>query len=326
MKAPRLRRVLALAALSCAGAAQPATQLDLTGYADPAGPISVLHKGEFSDPYFALQALLLAHDNGLDIAGAGTRFARWLVAWQKPDGTFDRFCRSAAGRWVACQPADADDALLALWMRLLDVLPQAIRNEPALRKSHATSRAALDHLFQPSRGVYMVSPLVLHGLFIDNLEVWSLRSTPGPAAAPDGGRALARSIHDTFWDPVNRRFMVSTQLEQRALPQTFYPHHVAQVFPLLVGFPLLPAEARAHYRDWMRLHRGDWLAQGRKDFPWGVLAVLAVRQGDSASARCWLREVAGTRHSVRWAVTDEVSYQILAGRGFQPAPAEAVCN
>lgn len=318
------RAAAALAAVVLAGTVHAAPRLDLQGYSAPAGAITILHDGDFSDPYFALQALLLAHDNGLDISDAGSRFALWLAPWQKPDGTFDRFCRSAAGSWVACKVADADDALLALWLRLMDVLPAQVRDDPALKKSQAASRVALDRLFQPSRGVYMVSPLVLHGLFIDNLEVWSLRNEAGEGAG--SGPALARGIHDTFWDPVNRRYLVSTQLEQRSQPQAFYPHHVAQVFPLLVGFPVPAAEARATYRDWMRQHRAEWLLQGRADFPWGVVAVLALRQGDLASARCWLRAVSGTRHSRRWAVTDEVSYQIITGRGLRPAPENAACG
>jgi hypothetical protein len=169
----------------------------------------------------------------------------------------------------------------------------------------------------------MVSPLVLHGLFIDNLEVWSLRNQEGPPTPANA--ALARAIHATFWDPVNRRFLVSTQLEQRAAPPAFYPHEVAQVFPLLVGFPLLPADPRTVYREWMRLHRAEWLRQGKADYPWGLIAVLALRQDDGASARCWLRETAGMRHSTRWAVTDEVSYQIIIGRGLRPAAPGAAC-
>ena len=326
MKPLDFRRFVAATLLLAGGAAAAATPVDLKGYGDGAGPITVLNGGDSSDPYFALQALLLAHDNGLDIAEPGLRFARWLVPWQKPDGTFDRFCRSKAGPWVACQAADADDALLALWLRLLEALPQAaVQATPALVKSHSVSQAALDHLYQPSRGVYMVSPLVLHGLFIDNLEVWSLRNRPGLRTSEGANPGLARSIHQTFWDPVNRRFLVSTQLEHRAEPQAFYPHHVAQVFPLLVGFPLLPADARSHYREWMRAHRAEWLRQGKADYPWGLLAVLALQQNDTASARCWLRETAGMRHSARWAVTDEVSYQIVTSRGLRPASANSSC-
>ena len=191
-------------------------------------------------------------------------------------------------------------------------------------KSYQASKNALDHLFQPSRGIYMVSPVYLHGLFMDNLEVWSLKAHLKTArlGATD---MLAHAIHDTFWSPVDKRFLVSTQLEQRAQKPLFYPDHVAQIFPLLVNFPLLPQDARQYYQNWMRAHRADWLSQGEKDYPWGLLAVLALRHDDKPSARCWLREASMLRHSSRWAVTDEVAFQILASKGISSAPTGTVC-
>lgn len=316
----------AAAAALLIGAAQARAPgaLDLTGYAGGDGAITILHGGEASDPYFALQALLLAHENGLDAAAPAERFARWLVPRQKPDGTFDRFCR-VAGAWVACKTADADDSLLAMWMKLLDTMPRTLADSPALRKSYEVSRASLQHLYQPSRGIYMVSPVYLHGLFMDNLEVWSHKDHLRPGDRAETAR-LARAIHATFWDPAARKFLVSTQLEQRSRESAFYPDRVAQVFPLLVGFPLLPSDAATHYTQWMRQHRAEWLAQGEADYPWGLLAVLALRQGDVSSARCWLRETGAMRHSARWAVTDEVSHQILAARGLKAAPAAADCS
>lgn len=309
-----------------ASLAAGAPSLDLQGYADEVGAITVLHGGNSADPYFAMQALLLAHDNGMDVSAPAEKFADWLVPRQKPDGTFDRFCKDAAGSWASCKAADADDSLLAMWMRLLDTMPQKLRGKPLWLKSHATSKVALAHLFQPSRGIYMVSPLVLHGLFMDNLEVWSLKAQSRPAAQAAEADKLARAIRDTFWNPVDKQFLVSTQLEQRAEKQAFYPHQVAQIFPLLVDFPLAPAEAGPYYREWMAKHRAEWLIQGKADYPWGLLAVLAMRQGDAASARCWLREAAPLRHSARWAVTDEASFQILVSKGLKPAAQEAGCG
>jgi len=321
----RLVRSLAFTALAIGGATSvQAARLDLGNYMDPTGAITVLHKGPSSDPYFALQALLLAHDNGMDISATGQRFAEWLVPRQKPDGTFDRFCKTPEG-WASCKTADADDSLLAMWIRLLLVLPADVRAKPVYAKSIAASKVALARLYQPSRGVYMVAPVTLHGLFMDNLEVWSLFATPGMTGEPPAAE-LARTVHATFWDKVNRRFMVSTQLEQQGQPQTFYPDAVAQIFPQMVGFPLLPAEAGAHYREWMGKHRKEWLQQSVKDYPWGIIAVLAVNRGDTGSARCWLRQSTPMRHSTRWAVTDEVSYQILSGRGLTPASSRAACD
>ncbi|MET0311900.1 MAG: hypothetical protein ABW051_07600 [Burkholderiaceae bacterium] len=314
----------ALLAAAC-GLAPAAQKLDLSGYSDPGGAITILHGGPASDPYFAMQALLLAHDNGLDIQAPALRFAQWLVVHQKPDGTFDRFCRPGSGAWAPCRTADADDSLLAAWLRLLATMPEAVAATPALRKSRDTAVASLAHLYQPSRGIFMVSPVYLHGLFMDNLEVWALKAEAPPAARGEAS-ALAKAIHSTFWNPVDKRFLVSTQLEQRAEPPKFYPDHVAQIFPMMVGFPLPPANTAGYYREWMRQHRAEWLDQGKADYPWGIVAVLALRQGDLPTARCWLREATPLRHSARWAVTDETSWQILTGRGLAPASARAACG
>lgn len=299
--------------------------LDLGNYQTDSGAITILHKGDTADPYFAMQALLLAHDNGLDITVAAEKFADWLVGRQKPDGTFDRFCLGATKTWVSCKTADADDSLLALWMRLLETMPVQLGKNPAWMKSYITSKKALDYLYQPSRGVYMVSPVYLHGLFMDNLEVWSLKAHSKQSKQADIDK-LAKDIHQTFWQPVNKNFLVSTQLEQRSQKPQFYPDHVAQIFPLMVDFPLLPQSAKVYYRNWMRMHRAEWLAHGETDYPWGVLAVLALRQGDEPSARCWLRETFSMRHTSRWAVTDEAAFLVLASRRIQAADKNDNCK
>ena len=304
-------------------------QLDLSGYTDERGAITVLHNGNSFDPYFAMQALLLAHENGMDISVPAARFVDWLVPYQKPDGTFDRFCRGNEKKWVACNSADADDSLLAIWIKLLETMPLQLKKNPVWMKSYLVSKPALDHLFQPSRGIYMVSHLYLHGLFMDNLEVWSLKVHLKEDASPKQlaeANKLAQAIRDTFWDPVNKRFLVSTQLEQLSEKPAFYPDHVAQIFPLLVDFPLLPTDQKRYYRNWMKAYRADWLNQGKEDYPWGLVAVLALRQNDNESASCWLRESASLRHSSRWAVTDEASWQILVSKGVLPAAKGVNCN
>lgn len=326
----RFKPLLQACALACAmGAgslAAAASSLVLEGYSDETGVISVLHGGNSADPYFAMQALLLAHDNGMDITAAASKFADWLVIRQKPDGTFDRFCRDEAKKWKSCKAADADDSMLALWLRLLETMPEKLSKNPVWMKSHAISKASLEHLLQPSLGIYMVSPLILHGLFMDNLEVWSLKAQQKSPAQRAEASKLARAIHDTFWIPVDKRFLVSTQMEQRSQASAFYPNHVAQIFPLLVDFPLLPTSAGPYYTSWMKAHRAEWLGHGKTDYPWGLIAVLAMRQKDTASVRCWLRESTPLRHSSRWAVTDEASFQILTSQGLTSAPKNALCG
>lgn len=149
--------------------------------------------------------------------------------------------------------ADADDALLAMWLRFLDTMP---------------------------------------------LEL-----------ARDG----------------EERFLVSTQPGQRDQKHAFYPDAVAQIFPLWIGYPVPGVDDRQWYRRWRQAHREEWLLQAQTDFAWGMMAIIAWKQGDSGSARCWLRRTADYRHGVHWTVTDEVVAQVLAARGVTPAAEGGPC-
>ena len=312
--------------LGCSSISNAVTKLELAGYADSGGAISVLHSGESVDPYFAMQALLLAHDNGMDVSNVAEKFIDWLLPQQKPDGTFDRFCKNAESKWIPCKTSDADDSLLALWMRLLQTMPTKLNKNQLWMKSYLTSQTSLERLYQPSRGIYMVSPVYLHGLFMDNLEVWSYKShlkLPGQQAET---AKLGKAIQNTFWDPAGQKFLISTQLEQRSENPKFYPDRVAQIFPLLVNFPLQTRDDRFFYHAWMTAHRAEWLVQSKTDYPWGLIAVLAIRQNDKTSAQCWLREAGINRHSHRWSVTDEAAFQIVTGRGITPAALTTPCK
>ncbi|MES2207877.1 MAG: hypothetical protein V4525_13920 [Pseudomonadota bacterium] len=301
-----------------------AKKLDLSGYADDTGAISILHNGNTVDPYFVLQALLLAHENGLDISSYNEKWAAWLIARQKLDGTFDRYCRNGPV-WAPCKTADADDALLAMWLQFLDTMPLQKKKNPVWIKSYQNSEAALNKLIDPLKNIYLVSPIFQQGLFMDNLEVWSYKNRRSIAFKQEANR-LKQSIHQVFWDSKAKRFLVSTQPEQKLVTPLFYPDHIAQIFPLLVNYPLLPKPASSYYKEWMGKYRALWLKQVKGDFAWGLIAVLAVQQNDSDSARCWLRETASFRHSSHWTVTDEVAYQVLAKKGLKSADINLLCN
>lgn len=313
--------------LGGSAAAAPPVRLQLNGFAGPEGAISVQHSGDTVDPYFALQALLLAREFGLDISAYAQPWAQWLLARQKPDATFDRFCRRGPV-WAPCKTADADDTLLALWLRLVDSLPPALNTQAPWRASHRISSEALARLMDRERGIYLVSPVYPHGLLMDNLEVLSYQAAcrhDCPAVKARSKR-LAEAIHTTFWDRAARRFLVSTQPEQKTVAATFYPEHVGQLYPLLFDFQLLGLHPHTHYRDWMREHRASWLAQSQHDFAWGLVALVALKFDDRASAACWLRESAHARGGAHWIVTDEVVQQILQSRAVAPASAQAWCG
>lgn len=308
-------------------AQQPA--LDLQGFADERGAISVQYQGDTVDPYFALQALLLAHDNGMDISAHAKPWAQWLVQRQKPDATFDRFCRNGPV-WAPCKTADADDSLLALWLRLLDTPALQNKSSASLNTSYKASHTALQKLLDPERGIYLVSAVYQHGLFMDNLEVLSwhaptaTRATTKPITpAP---KELAVNIRRVFWDSADKEFLVSTQAEQKTAARAFYPDSVAQVLPLLFDFKVPGIKPQAHYKNWMRAHRATWLRQSKHDFAWGLIAIIALKAKDTVSAACWLRETASARHTSHWIVTDEVARQILLSQNIKAASPDASCH
>jgi len=325
-----LKTLFAGVALALSGACSQAAAppLDLQGFSDAQGALSVQYHGDTVDPYFALQALLLAHDNGLDISAYALPWVNWLVQRQKPDATFDRFCRNGPV-WAPCKTADADDALLALWLRLLDTMPHQRDTNAVLRKSYAASRTALNRLLDPQRGIYLVSPVYQHGLFMDNLEVLSWHASPAAqrATSPRGDTVqLAANMRKVFWDASNRTYLVSTQPEQKTVTPAFYPEFVAQVLPLLFDFQVPGLDSKLQYRNWMRQHRATWLAQSKHDFSWGLVAVIADKVNDLATASCWLRETEPARRSSHWTVTDEVARQVLHHHNIAAAMASAICH
>jgi hypothetical protein len=298
--------VLALFAGLAAAAAKP---LELKGFVDGEGAISVLAGGDTVDPYFAMQALLLAQDNGLDARPLAGRWVRWLQPRQKPDATFDRFCKRGPV-WAPCKTADADDALHALWIRTTSLAEPV----PAISASRRASEQSLSRLLDPARGIYLVSPVYQHGLLIDNVEVWAYHGRKA---------ALAKAIDATFWDGAAGRYRVTTQESPHG--SAFYPDAVAQIFPLLFDFRG-PAGGAERYARWMREHRAEWLRQWRGDFAWGVIAVIAWRRHDVQSARCWLRESAPARGGVHWMVTDAAAREILDHAGVRAAEPTDRCG
>lgn len=295
---PALRvSAVALGLTVCAWLPAHGQRLDLSGYLDESGAITVQHQGDTVDPYFALQALLLAHAHGLDISGPAAAWSRWLAPRYQSTGRLDRHCKQAQ-RWQACKPADADDASLALWLAFLKTRPDT---GLLTRRSAGRARQSLETLRNKHTGLYQVSWQVPVHLFMDNLEVWSVLPSP----------QLARAIQQTFWDASQQIYKVSTQTEHPHPQDVFYPDATAQLYPLLVRFPLIPGEALMHYQRWMARHRSAWLAQMDTDFAWGLIALLAWEHRDLETVRCWQKKALPLRHGLHWIVTDEVVFQIV---------------
>jgi len=163
----------------CCGLTSLLTQaqvLDLRGYTDATGAITVQYQGDTVDPYFALQALGVAQSHGLDISPYALAWARWLAQRYQEAGHIGRYCQSGVKpltTWRWCKPPDADDSSLALWLHFLHRLPSSVRDQLPIDTLQARAAQDLRQLNNPATGLYHVSPHIRHSLFMDNLEVWS---------------------------------------------------------------------------------------------------------------------------------------------------------
>jgi hypothetical protein len=309
-----------------------AGELSLQGlYQRPDGAITVRLNGDTIDPYFATKALLAAADAQFDARAASQAWIAWLLPMQRADGGFDRYCVKA-GEYSSCATADADDAMMAVWMELLTRFAPADGMPAEWKTSLAKAEAYLARLYDKQTGVYQISTTLPVALFMDNVEVYSAfravadyRARTGDRAAAERGRQqanqLARQIVGTFWSP-QRGFRSSTQIVNDS---EFYPTAVAQLFPLMSGMPTPNKTDAATYSQWMHKNCRTWLGQPANDFPWGLVALAAYKTGDQQTVACWHASSAPYRHGVHWNVLEETLYLAFEDRMDSPVAPVQCC-
>ena len=298
-----------------------------TGYFQESdGAMPLVAKGDHVDAYFATKALLVAHHAGIDIREAGEKWVNWLLPRQKADGRFMRYDRQAAtdGKpefWKGTAIADADDALMALWIELLYTLAP---DEGLPAKWERSIWLAGDHLatLRDERGIYLISRTNRVGLLMDNVEIYGafqgvarerlrLKLTKKALETATRSGELGEAIRRTFWNEKTKRFRVSTQV----IPgDEFYPHALAQIYPLITDLRTPGATDKELYSNWIAQHGHDWLHLKRDEFPWGLVALLSLKMGDTNTANAWRTQHQPIRFGAVWTVLDEAIYQGLEVR------------
>ena len=301
----------------CVSASTPS--FDPNGYQQPDGAISLHYRGDYIEPYFATKALLLAQDAGVDVHESARRWIQWLLPKQDKHGSFGRYCRKPGADWRLCSAADADDSMLALWLQLLytNAPDSGIPNE--WQDSVKKARTGLDALRNSRLGVYHVSRQNHVALLMDNVEVYSALEAIARAQERFGetqeaqetqkqAESLKFDIQQVFWNKHAEWFRPSIQ---KSKPD-FYPDVVAQVYPWLadmhVDSEMPMSEA---WTKWKNRFAIDWLDKKFDPHPWGLVAVTAVKFGDSDSAACWLSRSEPLRFSSNWNVLEEAAFQVV---------------
>jgi hypothetical protein len=292
----------------------------LQNYRLPDGAVVLQGGGDYVEPYFATKALLVAQDAGLDVREPVNAWIRWALAHQRRDGRFDRYCRKPGDVWKPCGAADADDAMLALWLQLLYRWAPDSGIPVEWQDSVAKARSQLAKLRNARLKIYHISKRDHVALLMDNVEIYSAlkdiaaaESRFGDNASADTtsheAEALAAGIRRVFWSKRDHWFRPSMQKNK----PSFYPDVVAQVYPWLADLPGLE-DPRAAWESWKKRFAAAWLETKYDPHPWGLVALAAAKEGDETTAVCWLARSQSLRYSPSWNVLEEAVYQ-----GLQPS-------
>jgi hypothetical protein len=339
--------MLLVSLLSAIPASAQTRSLELknTGYQLENGAITVAHQGQFIDPYFAIRALLSAQSAGMDITHAALAYIAWQLPRQEANGLFKRYCleQNAAPQdsapqasaqhalpeptslWRACADADADDALLAMWIELLYLMAPNQGLPPEWKNSVLSARRQLALIYDKTRGIYVISRSNRVGLLMDNIEIYAaLRSTAEQQKrlglhqlaqkSALQAKQLEQAIQKVFRPARQGDFRISTQVPEAS---RFYPEQVGQLFAPLFGMTVGQMDAKKSGQHtlskWLDEHQVAWLAHEKDHFPWGLIALAAEKNEAPDTARLWVERALPLRHGERWNVLEEAIFQALSG-------------
>ncbi len=310
--------LLSIITLICLPFGAIAEDLDISGYQDKDGAITNGYKGDTVDPYFATKALLTAQDAGLKIQKPAKAWVKWAIHAQRNDGLFERYKRDNQGYWHIYAPADADDAISAMWVELLYRLAPDSGLPEAWKKSVDSAEEQLAALYDDELGIYHISEKLSVGLLMDNVEVYAAFKSIALQQKRFGNEKeakvynekaedLGNNILNVFKQKNSDKFLISTQ------PRTevkFYPDKVAQIYPLLYPLQDNLVEQNVYWK-WIKSNGKEWMTQRIVDYTWGLVAIASLNMGDNYSALCWQSHAEPMRYSVHWNVLEEVTLQAV---------------
>jgi len=301
---------------------RPTWRVDFAGYQQADGAMTIERDGDEVDPYFAFKALFVARSRGADDDGALDRFVDWLLPRAAVDGRIDRYSKRQ-GAWAATRGADADDIALALWIRGLLTRGEgrALGRDELRALGRARDYLEL-RLLDRGRGVYRPLAGDNDPLLMDNVEILeSLRAIEALLARRGDAHAAAywRLRADSLQAAIERDFEGVDTLNPAtgadAPPDAtgepaFYPDIVAAPFAWLHGVPRHRAPAR--FDAWLARYGAAWRRNAEHDYPWGLIALVALDEGRGDVADDWRRAQDRQRQAGLWNVLEETAWQALS--------------
>jgi hypothetical protein len=293
-----------------------AADFDLSKYQEADGAIVTWHGSGVVDPYFAMKALLMAKDAGLSIRKPAMAWVEWMLKMQRPDGLFERYKLDENKQWKSYAQADADDALLAIWIQLLHSLAPREGLPAAWQESAKKAEEQLEKLHNKESGIYHISEALPVGLLMDNIEIYTAFESIAKDLKRLGQHSRAKEyaqkadkLHQgilTVFNPTDStQCLITTQTRTE---KEFYPDKVAYIFSL----PYVLEDKKIlveKYKQWIRSHRKEWFSKLNDNYPWGLLAVISLAVGDSDTASCWRNMMLHQGERKFWNVMEEAALQ-----------------
>lgn len=245
------------------------------------------------NPYFACVAALglLAETENRPITEAEKKAVDRYLDWHtgillETDGKMGIY-RKEGEKLIYREKADSEDGYLGMYLFLMGEYLEKTESTELPESWEKGIRLALKKLQSLMQdGITQVSEENTTAYLMDNLEVWKGLYKLEQAGVEDArlirelrGKLQAQ-IENTFWDDETQKWSI---IRDRDLydPTEFYPDGVAQIYPLIYGFPV--KEKRTQKKLYVQFtEKFQWqkLSERSTKFLWTMTGMAAAQVGD----------------------------------------------
>ena len=273
------------------------------------------HPGDIN-PYFACHAALGLLESTADrtVSDAELQSVRRYLNWHTEQllasggqmGTY----RKQETAFVRTGKADSMDAYLGAYLELLGAYLEITQSTEGLLCWQDGIRMAVDTLRKLNdSGLTAVSWENNTKYLMDNLEVWKgLRALENGLRTLQDSRELSSirtrvdslrmqmetELPRAFWNEAAGKWRVIAGSDQFD-PNRFYPDGIAQIYPLICGYPAGDVQAQeALYHAFIRTFHWRTIKADEKTFVWAMAGMAAVQTGDTETLCSFLKTYEST--------------------------------
>ena len=195
--------------------------------------------------------------------------------------------RKESGKLIYREKADSEDGYLGMYLFLMGKYLEKTEstNLPEYwKKGISLALKKIQSLMQD--GITQVSEENTTAYLMDNLEVWKglyeweLAGLEDTQTISEMRKKIQEQIEKIFWDDANQRWRIIGNSDLYHQTE-FYPDGVAQIYPLIYGFPVKEKKKQKVLYDQFT-ERFQWqkLNKKRTGFLWAITGMAAAQMGD----------------------------------------------